>query len=69
MQPLTGHPQVIQPAASDWEEKGDLAWSGAGATSALMGAKTATTFTGKVEVATELLLLQLPAAYNTILPL
>lgn len=62
MQPLAGHAKVIQPAASDREEKGDPAWSGAGAT-------TATTFTEEVGVPTELLLLQLPAVYNAILPL
>lgn len=44
--------------ASDREEKGDPAWSGAGA---LTGAKTTTAFTGEVGAPTELLLLRLPA--------
>lgn len=69
VQPLSDHPKVNQSAASDWEEKGDPAEIGAGATTALTGDKTTTAFTGEVGVATELLLLQLPAGYKTILPL
>lgn len=68
-QPLSGHPKVTQPAASHREEKGDLAWSRAGATTALTEAKSTTAFMGESGVTTELLPPQLPAGYRAIPPL